>query len=64
MPVMKEILNQRDKEIYEMINILMDKGFTLPAIYEKLHHLTSLKPDYIKEIRFRVQRSQKEQNQE
>ena len=53
MPAMKELIDQRDKEIYELIFILMEKGISVPVIYEKLHYLTGLSIDSLKQIRFK-----------
>jgi hypothetical protein len=55
-PAGKSLLNQRDKEIFEYIIIMLDKGYSASQIYEKLHRLTGLEPLTIRQIRFDQQR--------
>lgn len=55
-PAGKSLLNQRDREIFEYIITMLDKGYSASQIYEKLHKLTGLEPQTIRQIRFDQQK--------
>ena len=56
MPASKEFQNQRDMAIYEIINLLIEKGYTASAAHDKLHYLTGLHQESIRSIRFDIQK--------
>jgi methanogenic corrinoid protein MtbC1 len=55
-PAAKQLMDQRDKEIFEYIQVFLEKGYQSSQIYEKLHLLTGLMPNTIMQIRFNLQK--------
>jgi hypothetical protein len=60
-PAVKNAIIQRDREIFEYIRVFLKEGYSASAIYEKLSALTGLKPDYIRIVRFRLQKELEQQ---
>lgn len=53
---MIEFKKKRDDEIYDTFVNLIKLGYTASVAYEKLHYLTGLEVEYIKQIRFKKQK--------
>ena len=49
----QNVKNQRDKIIWEIVQIYKDNGSTINSTYNKLSIITGLAPESIKQIRFK-----------